>query len=191
MQEFYRELLRKWSTCILLLFVAEDKRLGEDQNLLHPHERPPPVAAIASITRSEDSGGWRRSDGGRPIPTSTSRSRCSSRNCGLVMPLSPSRDSVRSSSRPRRPRPRCRIPFQRAPARSDPAPLLHRGRLGTRRLRTAACGLWQPGHRRSWGRSTSRSSSCTPRRHRRGAVHAGRLQGTSERRQEATTPRPR
>ncbi|MGD0039051.1 MAG: N-6 DNA methylase, partial [Isosphaeraceae bacterium] len=34
-QEFYRELLRMVYR-ILLLLVAEDKRLGEDQNLLHP-----------------------------------------------------------------------------------------------------------------------------------------------------------
>ena len=39
-QEFYRELLRMVYR-ILLLLVAEDKRLGEDQNLLHPPDSTP------------------------------------------------------------------------------------------------------------------------------------------------------
>jgi len=39
-QEFYRELLRMVYR-ILLLLVAEDKRLGEDQNLLHPPDSAP------------------------------------------------------------------------------------------------------------------------------------------------------
>ncbi len=39
-QEFYRELLRMIYR-ILLLLVAEDKRLGEDQNLLHPPDSTP------------------------------------------------------------------------------------------------------------------------------------------------------
>ncbi len=38
--EFYRELLRMVYR-ILLLLVAEDKRLGEDQNLLHPPDSTP------------------------------------------------------------------------------------------------------------------------------------------------------
>ena len=99
-----RELLRMIYR-VLLLLVAEDKRLGEDQNLLHPPtQRPRPAAAMASITHLDDSGSWRRSDVGRPTPTFTSRSRSSSRSCGLGMPRWPSPGSDRSCSRPRRPR---------------------------------------------------------------------------------------
>ena len=124
-------------------------------------QRPRPAAAMPSITRSDDSGSSRRSDAGRPTPTSTSRSRSSSRSCGLGMPLSRSPASARSCSRPRRPRTSMQhlLPTSTCSKRSVTSATPRTSRDAV----APCCGRWTSAtwDRRSWARSTSRSSSCT------------------------------
>ena len=148
-QEFYRELLRMVYR-LLLLLVAEDKRLGEDQNLLHPPDSTPeartPLCPVS--IRSDDSGSWHRCDVGRPTRDLYESLKVLFEKLRMAMPHSRFPGLARFCSRLRR----HRISMLRHwPTSTLLAAIRHlcytEDVVGTRWLRAAAGGLRQPGLR--------------------------------------------